>query len=175
MTEAIALDAGTRAWGLAALAEEPEFDRHIEAVATAIADRFTLKVHVNVAARRAAFADWIDRVSADGRRPLDHRAFVAVCAGLIAALAAHRVVGYSAMIRDPSDVMVGILLKFGNEVTALAAGAAVYALAIEDLTGNSPADPLPPMVVENATANLRKHPEAALRFRELLRLSTPWT
>jgi hypothetical protein len=175
MTEAIAIDAGSRAWGLAALAEETEFDRHVESVATAIADRFALKVHVNVAARRAAFADWIDRVRVEDRRPVDHRAFVSVSAGMIAALAAQRVVGYSAMIRHRSDVMVGTLLKFGNEVTALAAGAAVYALAIEDMTGTRPADPLPPMVVENAAANLRKHPEAALRFRELLRLSTPWT
>lgn len=175
MTEAIALDAGTRAWALAALAEEAEFDRHVETVATAIADRFTLKVHVNIAAHRAAFADWIARVRAEDGRPIDHRAFVAISAGMVAALAGHRVVGYSAMIRGPSDVMVGILLKFGNEVTALAAGAAVYALAIEDLTGTSPADPLPPIVIESAAANLRKHPEAALRFRELLSLSTPWT
>jgi hypothetical protein len=71
--------------------------------------------------------------------------------------------------------MLGTILAYGNEVTALAAGAAVYALAVEDLTGTSPAEPLPALVVENAAAGLRKHPEAALRFRELLRLTTPWT
>jgi hypothetical protein len=175
MSEAIALDAGARAWSLAALAEEAEFDRHLEAAATAIADRFTLKVHINVEARRDAFADWIDRVRAADRRPLDYRAFVAVCAGMIAALAAHRVVSYSAMTGGPPDGTIGTILRHGNEVTALAAGASVYSLAVEDLTGTPPAAPLPALVVENAAANLRKHPEAALRFRELLRLSTPWT
>jgi hypothetical protein len=175
MSDAIALDAGARAWSLAALAEEAEFDRHLEAAATAIADRFTLKVHIDIEARRDAFADWIQRVRAADRRPLDYRAFVAVCAGMIAALAAHRVVSYSAMTGGPLDGTMAVLLKYGTEATALVAGAAVYALAIEDLTGASPAEPLPALVVENAAANLRKHPEAALRFRELLRLSTPWT
>jgi hypothetical protein len=174
MRDTIDLDAGERPWSLAALAERAELDRHIETVATAIADRFTLKVHINVAARDAAFADWIDRVRAEDGRRLDHRSFVAVCAGLIAALAARRVVSYSALVGDPSDGMLGTILAYGNEVTALAAGAAVYALAVADLTGTLPAEPLPALVVENAAASLRKHPEAALRFRELLRLTTPW-
>jgi len=174
MRDTIDLDAGERPWSLAALAERAELDRHIETVATAIADRFTLKVHINVAARDAAFADWIDRVRAEDGRRLDHRSFVAVCAGLIAALAARRVVSYSALVGDPSDGMLGTILAYGNELTALAAGAAVYALAVADLTGTLPAEPLPALVVENAAASLRKHPEAALRFRELLRLTTPW-
>ena len=175
MRDAIDLDAAERPWSLAALAERAEFDRHIETVATAIADRFTLKVHINIAARDAAFADWIERVRAENRPRLDHRSFVAVCAGLIAALAARRIVSYSGLIGDRSAGMLGTILAYGNEVTALAAGAAVYALAVEDLTGTSPAEPLPALVVENAAAGLRKHPEAALRFRELLRLTTPWT
>ena len=175
MRDAIDLDGSERSWSLAALAERAEFDRHIETAATAIADRFALKVHINVAARDAAFADWIDRVRAEDRPRLDHRTFVAICAALIAALAARRVVSYSGLIGDPSDGMLATILAYGNEVTALAAGAAVYALAVEDLTGTSPAEPLPALVVENAAANLRKHPEAALRFRELLRLTTPWT
>lgn len=175
MRDAIDLDAGERPWSLTALAERAAFDRHIETTATAIADRFTLKVHINVAARDAAFGDWIDRVRAEGKPRLDYRSFVAVCAGLIAALAARRVVNYSALVGDQSAGMVRAILRYGNEVTALAAGAAVYALAVEDLTGTLPAEPLPALIVENAAASLRKHPEAALRFRELLRLTTPWT
>lgn len=175
MRDAIDLDGSERPWSLAALAERAAFDRHIETTATAIADRFALKVHINVAARDAAFADWIDRVRAENRRRLDYRSFVAVCAGLIAALAARRVVSYSALVVDPADGLLGTILAYGNEVTALSAGAAVYALAVEDLTGTSPAEPLRALLVESAAASLRKHPEAALRFRELLRLTTPWT
>jgi hypothetical protein len=169
MRDGIDLDAGERLWNLAVLAEPVEFNRHVETTATAIADR------VSIAARDAAFADWLDRVRGEGRPRPDYGRFVAVCAGMITALAARRVVSYSAMIGDPSADMVRAILRYGNEVTALAAGAAVYALAVEDLTGASPAEPLPALLVENAAANLRKHPEAALRFRELLRLSTPWT
>ena len=175
MPDAIALDADQRRWSLAALADEAEFDRHVETAATKIADRFTLKVHLNVAARREAFGDWLDRVRSEDRRPIDYRAFVAVCAGLISALAARRVVSYSAMIRDPRDRTADTVLKYPNEVTALAVGAAVYALAVEDLTGDNPAEPLSALVVENAAASLKRHPEAALRFREFLKLSTPWT
>lgn len=175
MRDAIDLDRSERPWRLAAFAERAEFDRHIETAATAIADRFTLKVHINVAARDAAFDDWIDRVRAESKPRPGYRGFVAVCAGLIAAIAAQRVVSYSALVGDQSAGMARTILTYGNEVTALAAGAAVYALAVEDLTGTIPAEPLPAMVVESAAASLRKHPEAALRFRELLRLTTPWT
>lgn len=175
MRDAIDLDAGGRPWSLAALAERTEFDRHIETTATAIADRFTLKVHISLAARDTAFADWIDRVRAEAKPRPDHQSFVAVCAGMVAALAARRVVSYSALVGDRSAGMVRTILAYGNEVTAFAAGAAVYALAVEDLTGTLPVEPLPALLVENAAASLRKHPEAALRFRELLRLTTPWT
>jgi hypothetical protein len=79
------------------------------------------------------------------------------------------------MVREPDDRMTSIVLKYGNEVAALAAGAALYSIVVENLTGTSPAEPLPAELVENAAAALRKNSEAAIRFRELLRLSTPWT
>lgn len=174
MADALALGSKAGAWSLAGLAEEAEFNRHVETAATAIADRFALKVHLNIVARRRAFADWIGRACAEEKRPPDYRTFIAVCAGLIGALARQRVVGYSAMLRHPSDRMVETLVKYGNEATALAVGAAVYSLAVADLTGNAPGEPLAALVIESAAANLRRHPEAALRFRELLKLSTPW-
>ena len=175
MAEALALGAERRPWSLAELADEPAFDRHIETVAAAIADRFTLKTHVNIVARRMAFIAWIDGLAADARSPTDYRAFVAVCASLIASLARHRVVSYSAMIRDPADRMIDTILRYGNEVTALAAGAAIYALRVGELTGADAGGELSPLIVENAAASLNRHPEAAAKFRELLQLGTPWT
>ena len=175
MAEALAPDAGTRVWSLAALTDEDEFNRHVETAATAIADRFAVKVHLNIVARRRAFSDWIGRLRAVDGHPRDYRAFVAVCAELIGALGSRRVVSYSAMLRHPADRMVDVVLRYGNEVTALAVGAAIYATAVDGLTGAPPGEPLPARVVENAAANLRRHPETALRFRELLKLSTPWS
>lgn len=175
MAETIERDADLRPWSLAALAEEAEFDRHVEAAATTIADAFALKVHVNVAERRRAFADWIARVRAVDRRPPDYRTFVAVCASLVAALAARRAVGFTAMTGDPSAPALAVILKYGNEVTALAVGAGVYSAAVAHLVDPVPREPLPAMVIENAAASLRRHPDdAALRFRELLGLPTPW-
>ena len=175
MAEALAFGATTRAWSLAALADEAEFDLHIHAVATAIADRFTLKVNQNIVSRRMAYIAWIDALAADDGAPLDYRSFVAVCANLIASIARHRVVSYSAMIRDPANHMIDTVLKYPNEVTALAAGAAIYELRIGELTGDHAGGGLPALIIENAAANLSRHPEAAVKFRELLQLTTPWT
>lgn len=175
MVEAVALATAPRTWSLAALADEAEFDLHIHTVATAVADRFTLKIHQNIVSRRMAFIAWIDTLSADDEGPLDYRSFVAVCANLIASIARHRVVNYSAMIRDPANRMIDAVLKYPNEVTALAAGAAIYELRVADMTGNPSGGGLPALIIENAAANLSRHPEAAVKFRELLQLSTPWT
>ena len=106
---------------------------------------------------------------------LDYRGFVAVCANLIAGIARHRVVSYSAMIRDPADGMIDTVLKYANEVTALAAGAAIYELRVAELTGYPAGGGLSALILENAAANLSRHPEAAVKFRELLQLRTPWT
>ncbi len=163
-----------RRWGLAALADEAGFDRLVDTVATAIADRFTLKAHQNVVARRMAYIAWIEKLSADNLPAMDYRAFVTICASLIASLARHRVVSFSAMIRDPHSRMIGIVLKYPNEVVALAAGASLYELRIGELTGEEMTGGLPAIVVENAAANLARHSEAASRFRELLQLHTPW-
>jgi hypothetical protein len=175
MGEPLTLAAGElAARPLAGLADEADFNRVIEDAAAAIADRFALKVHLNIVARRRAYADWIDRVCAEEKHKADHRALIAICAGLIEALGRRRVVGYSAMLRHPANRMAEAIVKYGSEVTALAIGAAIYARAVEGLTGEDPGEPLPALLVENAAANLRRHPEAAAKFRELLRLSTPW-
>lgn len=162
-------------WGLATLADEANFDRLVDTVATAIADRFTLKVHQNVVSRRMAYTAFIDSLATENLPLIDYRAFVSICGNLIAAIARHRVVSFSAMIRDPGNRMIGVVLKYPNEVTALAAGAALYAIRVGELTGDDMASGLSAMVVENAAANLNRHPEAAVKFRELLQLSTPWT
>ncbi|MEJ0013515.1 MAG: hypothetical protein WDM94_13020 [Bauldia sp.] len=162
-------------WSLASLADEANFDRLVDTAATAIADRFTLKVHQNTVSRRMAYTTFIDSLATENLPLIDYRAFVAICGNLIAAIARHRVVSFSAMIRDPRDRMIGVILKYPNEVTALAAGAALYSLRVRELTGEGAASGLPAMVVENAAANLNRHPEAAAKFRELLQLSTPWT
>ncbi len=171
--EAIARSA--LAWSLAELADRPAFDRYLDAIATAIADRFTVRVHVNVAGRRHAYNDWIATLQ-DGKASVaDHRRFIRMCADLIATLASRRIVGYSAMIRDASDPMGEVVLRYPNEITALAAGASLYITRVTALTGIDPSEPLEPSIAENAAAHLRRHPkEAAERFRELLQLSTPW-
>ena len=175
MAEALALGTASRAWGLDALADEAEFDLHIQIVATAIADHFTLKVNQNIVSRRMAFIAWIDTLARDDGSPPDYRGFVAACANLIASIARHRVVSYSAMIRDPANRMIGAILKYPNEVTALAAGAAIYELRVSEVTGEASGGALPALIIENAAANLSRHPEAAVKFRELLQLGTPWT
>jgi hypothetical protein len=175
MAEAMAIDADALRWRLFTLAEEGEFARHVEAAAAAIADRFTLKAHINLAERHAAHIAWLARVREIGKRSPDYRAFIAVCAAMTAALAAHNVAGYSAMIRDPADRMVATVIAYGNEVTALAAGAGLYAVAVEDLTGSSPVTEVTALMLENAASHLRRNPDAAAaRFRELMGLSTPW-
>ncbi|HVZ14340.1 MAG TPA: hypothetical protein VG894_07770 [Bauldia sp.] len=176
MGEAALTQDVARRWGLAALADEAGFDRLLDTVAAAIADRFTLKAHQNLVARRMAYIAWIERLSADNLPAMDYRAFVTICAGLIASIARHRVVSFSAMIRDPHSRMIGVVLKYPNEVVALAAGASLYQLRIGELTGEElgGGGGLPAIVVENAAANLARHSEAASRFRELLQLHTPW-
>jgi len=175
MVEPVAPLADRETWSLSSLADETGFGHYLDTVAAAIADRFTLKIHQNLIARRMAFIAWIDSLAAIDRATVDFRSFIAICGALVGSLARHRVVSYSAMIRDPGDAMIGVILKFPNEVTALAAGAALYELRVGALTGASAGEPLSPLVVENAAGNLARHPEAATRFRELLRLGTPWT
>jgi hypothetical protein len=73
--------------------------------------------------------------------------------------------------------MLDLILKYPNEITALAAGASLYAVRASEIRdGTNVVLALSPMIVENAAASLRQHGEAAaLRFRELLQLGTPWT
>ena len=174
MAETLATGPGDQPWTLAALADQGAFDRHIETVARAVADAFTLKVHTNIVARRFAYTTWIASLQRRDPGPVGYRDFVAACANLIASLARHRVVSYSAMIRDPADRMIETVLKYPNEVTALSAGASIYSMRVSELTGEE-AEPVPALVMENAAANVRRHPDAAARFRELLQLETPWT
>jgi hypothetical protein len=70
--------------------------------------------------------------------------------------------------------MISTVLQYPNEVTALSAGAALFALGVGPMTTTPISEILSPMVLENAAAHLSRHPEAALRFRELLQLHTPW-
>src|SRR5262249_50735375 len=128
----------------------------------------------NVVARRLAYKAWIDNLQRSERGSIGPTDFIAMCASLISALARHRVISFSAMIRDPADRTIDTVLKYPNEVTALPAGAAIYTLPISEMTGRSPAVPISPMVLENAAAALHRHPTAAAKFRELLQLSTPW-
>jgi hypothetical protein len=173
MNDESAVEFDSRPWTLAALADEAEFDRHVEAAATAIADRYTLNGHINLAARRRAYQDFIDGVRLQPT-PLDYRAFVGVCAALIAALSTHRVVTFSAMSVAPNQIGATVL-RYGNEVAALAAGGALYAAAVEGMTASQSGETLSAFLWENAAASLRRQPEeTAVRFRELLRLPTPW-
>jgi hypothetical protein len=132
-------------------------------------------MHQNVVSRRMAYTAWIDSLANENMPLIDYRAFVSVCGDLIAAIARHRVVSFSAMIRDPANRMIGVVLRYPNEVTALAAGAALYSLRVAELTGREAGSGISAMVLENAAGNLSRHPEAAVKFRELLQLSTPWT
>jgi hypothetical protein len=174
--EAVDRSGETRVWRLAELADRQTFDRYLDTVATAIADRFALKVHVNVAGRWRAYNGWIARLQDDGEEPDDYRRFLRLCADLVECLASQRIFTYSAMMRDVSDPMTDVVLAYPNEVTALAAGSALYVVRAMALTGAGIAEPLAPAVAENAAAALHRNPEAAAkRFRELLRLTTPWT
>lgn len=165
-----------RVWRLADLADRQTFDRYIDTVATAIADRFTLKVHVNVAGRWRAYNCWIAKLQDRRDRADDYRRFVRLCADLVECVASQRVITYSALMRDASEPMTDVVLRYPNEVTALAAGASLYIVRATALTGADIAEPLAPAIAENAAAALQRHPEAtAERFRELLRLTTPWT
>jgi hypothetical protein len=174
MADALARNPQMAPWTIASLADEPAFDRLIETVAAAIADRFTLKVHQNIVFRRMAYVDWIDGMAAENLASIDYRSFVDLCANLISSIARNRVVSFSAMTRDPDDKLIGVVLKYPNEVTALAVGAALYRLRVGELTGEDAGGGLSAMIIENAAANLSRHPEAAVKFRELLQLSTPW-
>ncbi len=175
MVEAIALHADLGAWTLAALAERAAFERHAVAVAAAIADRICAKVEIDVGECAGAFADFVEAVA--GRQtgepaPAD---FIAVCAGLVASLARHHVARYAAGGEAPPDRMTGAVLTYPDEVTALASGAALYLLRVRALTGVDPSVPLSPLIVENAAILLRHGGnQAAIRFRELLQLTTPW-
>ncbi len=163
-------------WHLAELADRQTFDRYIDTVATAIADRFTLRVYINVAGRWRAYNGWIARLQDRSNGDDDYQRFVRLCADLVECLASQRVVTYSAMLPDASDPMTDVVLHYPNEVTALATGASLYIVRATALTGADISEPLAPAVAENAAAALQRHPQAAAeRFRELLRLTTPWT
>ena len=165
---------GERPWSLAALAEQASFDRHYDAVALAIADSFTLKVHLDIAALRTGFAVFIASLAGQASGPADYRRFVEMVGRLIASLSARRIIRYSALIRDRMNRTVGIVLDYPDEVTALALGAALYASEVRRLTGEDPTVPLSFLVLENAAATFRSRHEAAARFPELLQLSVPW-
>jgi hypothetical protein len=161
---------------LADLADRAGFDGYLDDIAKAIAGQLTLQVHVNFAARWRAYNGWIACLQDGARIAADYTRFLRAVADLIAILGSRRIVTYSAMMRDANDPMLGVILKYPNEMTALVAGASLYANRVMALTGRDPSEPLTPLVAENAAALLRKQPlETAARFRELLRLSTPWT
>ncbi len=174
MTEAIRLHADVGAWNLAALADEAAFDRHHVAVAAAIADRIGAGVEIDPGARRRAFTDWIASLKETDETETGAPAFVAVCARLIGALVGRPIVTFVWSGNAQPGRMAAAVLRFPNEVTALASGAAVYLLRIRALTGRDPSIALSALVVENAAANLRHNTDAAYRFRELLQLTTQW-
>jgi hypothetical protein len=173
--EAIDRPEDQHVWRLAELADRQIFDRYVDTVATAIADRFTLKVHVNVAGRWRAYNGWIAKLQDRSGSADDYRRFVRLCADLVECLANQRVVSYSPLMRDMTEPMTDVVLRYPNEVTALAIGASLYIVRAAALTGADIAEPLAPAVAENAAALLQRRPAAAAeRFRELLRLTTPW-
>ncbi len=173
--EAIDRFGEARVWRLSDLADREAFDRFVDTVSTTIADRFTLKTHVNVAGRWRAYNCWIARLQDASGGEDDHRRFVRLCADLIECLASQRVISYSPMMRDLAEPMTDVVLGHSNELTALTAGAVLYIVRATALTGADIAEPLDPAVAENAAAALARHPHAtAERFRELLRLITPW-
>lgn len=173
--EAVDRSGESRIWRLSDLADRQTFDRYLDTVATTIADRFTLKVHVNVAGRWRAYNCWIARLQDESAEADDRGRFVRLCADLVECLASQRVFSYSAMMRDVSDPMTDVILAYPNEVTALATGSSLFIVRATALTGAGIAEPLAPAVAENAAAALHRQPQAAAqRFRELLRLSTPW-
>lgn len=161
--------------GIAALADPDVFEIHYDAVAAAIAYRFALKTHYDIAELQDAYAVWIARCAATGGAR-DHRHFITAVGLLIETLASHRVITYSVMARRPgsADRQLDVLLEYPNEVTALVAGTAAYAVPVKRLTGQDPSVPLSPLIIENAAGILHRRPEAAIRFRELLQLATPW-
>jgi hypothetical protein len=169
----VAPDGDLRPWGLSAMAEEAEFDGHIEAAAIAIADAFTLQVHLNIAGRKDAFRDWVERVRTAHWPARDPGAFIGACASLIGALAAYRFVGFSPMLGNQPDE-AAVVTKYPNETTALAVGAGVYLTAVEHLV-DRPRGQVGAMALETAAIGLRKRPDdTAARFRELMGLPNPW-
>ncbi|MEX0852205.1 MAG: hypothetical protein WD036_02830 [Bauldia sp.] len=175
MADAMALYAEVGAWNLAALADRRAFDSHYEAVAGAIADRLTAKVHIDIQARGRAFDEWIVGLASMDAQEITDRHFVGVCASLIASLASHPIVTYSVMVRPWPDRLIEAVAKYPDQVTALMSGAAVYLLRVRDMTGVDPSVPLSPLIVENAAGHLWRGLAAAARFRELLQLSSPWS
>ncbi len=166
----------TSSWGgLTALADPTLFEIHYDGIAAAIAYRFALKTHYAIAELQDAYAVWIARCAADGGAR-DHRHFITVIGLLIESLASHAIVSYSVMMRRAGkvDPHLEVLLKYPNEATALIAGAATYAVPITRLTGEDPSVPLSALILDNAAGTVRRRPEAAMRFRELLQLGTPW-
>jgi hypothetical protein len=161
--------------GLAELTDQARFEVTYDAVAASLADRFTLQTHYNIAEMQDAYAVWIAKCAATGG-DLDYRHFISVIALLIESLARHRIVTYTPMMRPAGrpDPYLEVVLKFPSEATALIVGASTYAVAVERLTGRDPSVALSPLVLENAAAILRRRPDAANRFRELLQLATPW-
>lgn len=168
---------GDRPWTLASLADERAFERHYDAVTMALADLFSLKVHLNLIQLHTCFAGFVAGFEENRlpRETPDYQRLIDVVSRLILACTVRPIVSYSALVRDRTNRTAGIVLAYASEITALGLGAAVYAVAIKRLVGTDPSTPLSSLIIENAAALLRRQPTgAAANFRELLQLTTPW-
>ena len=166
--------AGERRGGLASLADPVLFEIEYDAVASAIADAFQFKVHYKVLALRAAYADWIESQAGDHGAIDDEEHLVAIVGRLIAALARNRIVSFSSMLWLPGESGEDALVfkRYPNEIVALAFGAALFAIKVEALSGQSPAAPLPARLFARAAEHLRRQPAMAADFRLLLALGS---
>ena len=167
--------AGERPWNLALLADLDVYQRHFDAVAVALADIFTFKVHLNGAELAAAHAVFVESFIEAPVVDPGQRDFIDIVVRLIVSVSTRRMVTYTTMIRDRDDPFPAIVAKWPGEVTALLLGGGVYAAEVRRLTGVDPGVPLAPLYLENAAALLRANPSSARKFRELLQLATPWT
>jgi hypothetical protein len=157
--------------GLASLAGELGFDVLYDAVVTAVADRFDFRVHYDVRGLRNAYTEWVEGHPAKlpGGR---HDQLVAVLARLIATLARHRIVSFTAMMSDPADSagFRAVCKRHPNETVALMLGAALYGRAFERMAGHDPVGFISPEALADGAEALRRDPAAAANFRALLGL-----
>ena len=162
--------------GLAALADQALFEVQYDAVAAAIADRFTLKVHYAIPELARRLRSWIARSAAVGGSR-DYRHFIAIVANLIESLATRKAVSYSLMTRPkpPHDRRLELALGFPNELDRVGFRRRGIFGRGEASHRRRPEHSASGLILENAIALLRRNAAAAMRFRELLQLSTPWT